>query len=240
MPRITIIFDNNKYDKTLQEGFGFSCFLEFGDKKILFDTGGNRDAFSNNIEKLNIDLKQITHVVLSHKHFDHLAGFEEILTKVASNTPIFLPDFFPENLTQKIPNNLNTIIVKSFLEVSEDIFLLTLKGEYNSKEIYEQSMILDTPKGLVVITGCAHPGIIKILNAIQEKFPNKDIYFVMGGFHFYKSWFWTSAKAVRQFKKLKVGKVAPCHCTGDTASKQFQKQYRENFIKIGAGVVIEI
>src|SRR3989344_3654570 len=145
--RVTIIFDNNKYDKTLQEGFDFSCFLEFADKKILFDTGGNRDAFFNNIEKLNIDLRKITHIVLSHKHLDHMAGLEEVLTKVANNTPIFLPDFFPENLTQKIPKNLDTIIVKSFLEVSKDIFLLTLKGEYNSKEIHEQSMILDTPTG---------------------------------------------------------------------------------------------
>lgn len=98
MPRATVVFDNNKDDQKLQEGFGFSCLIEFEDKKILFDMGGNRDAFFNNAEKLNINLKQITHAVLSHKHMDHLAGFEEILTKVPDNTPVFLPDFFPENL----------------------------------------------------------------------------------------------------------------------------------------------
>lgn len=75
---------------------------------------------------------------------------------------------------------------------------------------------------------------------ITKEFPNKKIYFVMGGFHFYKSWFWTSAKAVRQFKKLEVEKVAPCHCTGDIAARQFQKSYKGNFIKAGTGTVIEI
>lgn len=115
-----------------------------------------------------------------------------------------------------------------------------MKGEYNSQEIYEQSLVLNVPEGLIVFTGCAHPGIITILSTTQKEFSNKKIHFVMGGFHFYKSWFWTSAKAVRQFKKLEVEKVAPSHCTGYIATKQFKHSFRENFIQVGTGTVIEI
>ncbi|OGI82172.1 hypothetical protein A3I95_03305 [Candidatus Nomurabacteria bacterium RIFCSPLOWO2_02_FULL_44_12] len=239
MSKITIIFDNNKDNEKLSDGFGFSCLVEFQDKKILFDTGGNRDAFFGNIEKLNINLQTITHIVFSHKHLDHLAGFDEVLSKT-SNAQIFLPDFFSEKLVQKIPKSSNINMVKLFSKVSANIFLLPLAGSYDSKEIHEQSLILDTPNGLVVVTGCAHPGIVEILNKTKEKFPGKKIHLVLGGFHFYKSWFWISGKAVKQFIKLGVGKVAPCHCTGPKAEKQFKKVYTENFIKVGTGTVITI
>ena len=172
MSKITIIFDNNKDNEKLSDGFGFSCLVEFQDKKILFDTGGNRDAFFGNIEKLNINLQTITHIVFSHKHLDHLAGFDEVLSKT-SNAQIFLPDFFSEKLVQKIPKSSNINMVKLFSKVSANIFLLPLAGSYDSKEIHEQSLILDTPNGLVVVTGCAHPGIVEILNKTKEKFPGK-------------------------------------------------------------------
>ena len=239
MQKITIIFDNNKDNENLSGGFGFSCLIEFNDKKILFDTGGNRDAFFENIEKLNIHLEEITHIVFSHKHLDHLAGLDEVLERTP-NASIFLPDFFPENLLQKIPQKSNTTLIKSFTEVSKDVYLLPLIGTYNSKEIHEQSLILNTSQGLVVVTGCAHPGIVKILTTTRENFASKKIYLALGGFHFYKSWFWTSLRAVKQFKKLDIEKVAPCHCTGNSASTQFQKRYKENFIKAGTGTIINV
>ena len=63
--KFTIIYENNKDNLALQEGFGFSCLIEWNNTKILFDTGGNQIAFFSNIKKLNIDLKNITHIISS-------------------------------------------------------------------------------------------------------------------------------------------------------------------------------
>jgi 7,8-dihydropterin-6-yl-methyl-4-(beta-D-ribofuranosyl)aminobenzene 5'-phosphate synthase len=77
-----VIYDNCKENKELQEGWGFSALIEIADRKILFDTGNDRNAFFFNIEKMGIDLKQITDVVFSHKHDDHIAGCIEISGKL--------------------------------------------------------------------------------------------------------------------------------------------------------------
>jgi len=66
---ITIVYDNRTMDSSLKGGFGFSCVINFGHKKILFDTGGDKEAFFTNMEKLGIDLKTISHAVFSHKHW---------------------------------------------------------------------------------------------------------------------------------------------------------------------------
>jgi len=240
MSKITIIFDNNKSIIDLQGGFGFSCLVEFENKKILFDTGGNKDVFFENIKKLNIDLRQITHAMFSHKHLDHIAGFEQVLKEIPDISPIFLPNLFPENIVKKISLQANVKILKSFTRIESDIYSLVLRGEDLPSETYEQSLILDTIKGIIVITGCAHPGIVNILKITQSKFPDKKIHLVMGGFHFYQSWFWGSAKAVQRFKELGVEKVAPCHCTGDRALKQFERTFNENFIQVGTGSIINI
>lgn len=130
--------------------------------------------------------------------------------------------------------------MNSFIEIDKNIYSLVLAGKYHGNVIHEQSMIFDTPSGLIVLTGCAHPGITNILKVVKEKFPNKKIHLVMGGFHLYKSWRFISSMIVRQFKKIGVEKVMPCHCTGEVASEQFQKHFKENYIKAGAGTIFEI
>lgn len=237
--KFTVIYDNSKDNEKLQEGFGFSCLVEWDNIKILFDTGKDKVIFFSNIKKLNIDLKNITHIVFSHKHNDHTAGIEEILNNV-SNPNIYLPCDFPDSLLKQISPNYNTKIVNSFTEIDKNIYSLPLIGKIFGMTIHEQSLVFDTPKGLVILTGCAHPGIVNILKVVKEKFPNKKIHLVIGGFHLFLSWRFTSAMVVKQFKKLGVEKVAPCHCTGNTSLNQFQNHYKENFIKVGTGTIFEI
>ncbi|OGI76390.1 hypothetical protein A3C57_01285 [Candidatus Nomurabacteria bacterium RIFCSPHIGHO2_02_FULL_33_12] len=237
--KFTIIYENNKDNLALQEGFGFSCLIEWNNTKILFDTGGNQIAFFSNIKKLNIDLKNITHIIFSHKHNDHTAGFEEVLNNV-SNPQIYLPHDFPNSLLKQIPSNLNTKIVNLFTEIDKNIYSLPLIGKYLGIVIHEQSLIFDTAKGIIILTGCAHPGVANILKVVKKKFPTKKIHLVIGGFHLFQSWRFTSAKVIRQFQEIGVEKVAPCHCTGKVALQQFEKHFKENFIKIGTGTSFEI
>jgi len=103
----------------------------------------------------------------------------------------------------------------------------------------EQSLVVKTVNGLTVITGCAHPGIIKILEVVKKNF-DEYIYMVMGGFHLKNKEESDIVSIIKRFKEMKIKKVAPMHCTGDRAVKLFAKEYGDNFIEVRAAPVIEV
>jgi 7,8-dihydropterin-6-yl-methyl-4-(beta-D-ribofuranosyl)aminobenzene 5'-phosphate synthase len=230
---IKIIYDNCKENPELQEGWGFSALIETGQRKLLFDTGNDRNAFFSNTEKMGIDCNGISDVIFSHKHDDHIAGCEEILGKLRTNCRVYLPKGFP---IDKVPRHLQIQTVKDLVEVDKDIYCMSLKG---GVFLYEQSLILQTEKGLVIITGCAHPGIINIIEKAKEKL-NKPIHLVLGGFHLFKKSGNFVEKIVNKAQSLQVENVAPCHCSGNQAIQAFQEAYKDHFYKIGTGSVISI
>ena len=230
---IKIIYDNCKENAELQEGWGFAAYVEIDNRRILFDIGNDREAFFSNSAKMGIDLQEITDVIFSHKHADHIAGCEEILKQLPENTRLFLPKGFP---LRKVPKNLQMQIVSNFAEIEENIFSMALKCGFF---LYEQSLILQTEKGLVILTGCAHPGIVNILEKAQEKF-NRPIYLILGGFHLFRKNCHFIDDVVNKFQSLQVKQVAPCHCSGELTIKKFQETYLQDFHKIGTGSVLII
>jgi len=231
--KITILYDNCKENRELQEGWGFSALVETSHRKILFDTGNDRDAFFSNIEKLGIDCGEITDVVFSHKHSDHVAGCKEILEKMRQDCRVYLPKGFP---SKRVPSHLQIQKVSDFQEIDDNLFSLVLKGGIF---LYEQSLILQTEKGLIIMTGCAHPGITNILEAAQKRL-KAPLYLVLGGFHLFRKNGRSVEGVVRQFQSLGVSKVAPCHCSGERAIKKFQEAYQHDFYTIGTGSVLTI
>jgi 7,8-dihydropterin-6-yl-methyl-4-(beta-D-ribofuranosyl)aminobenzene 5'-phosphate synthase len=91
----------------------------------------------------------------------------------------------------------------------------------------------------MVITGCAHPGIVKIVKAAKDLLKD-DILLVMGGFHLE----WASRRKIERiistFKQLHVRYAGPCHCSGNKARSLFEKHFGKNYINIGAGKVITL
>ena len=232
---ITILYDNRCERCDLQEGWGFSSYIEFEGAKILFDTGGDLAAFEKNAQKMNLDYDEISHLLFSHRHWDHVTGFTEIIKKVQPETHLFVPKTFPWRLKRKAASCLkHTHVVRSFEHIGPNIYSLVLPCGF---WLYEQALILKTEKGLGIITGCAHPGIVQILKKAQEHFQD-DIAFVLGGFHLFSAKAEQSAQVVKEFQKLRVQKVAPCHCSGDHMIRQFQEAYGSNFFKVGTGSVL--
>jgi 7,8-dihydropterin-6-yl-methyl-4-(beta-D-ribofuranosyl)aminobenzene 5'-phosphate synthase len=90
---------------------------------------------------------------------------------------------------------------------------------------------------LIVITGCAHPGIVKIVNKAKDLFKN-TVLLVMGGFHLGGESKGEIENIISSFRKLGVSYVGPCHCSGDTARQLFKKEYGENFINVGVGRIV--
>jgi len=88
--RVTIIYDAFGKPSALERGWGYSALIEYGGKRILFDTGGQYQAFADNVRTLHIDLKQLDFVVLSHRHGDHTAGLAYVLEQ-NPNVKIYAP-----------------------------------------------------------------------------------------------------------------------------------------------------
>jgi len=128
--KITIIYDNNPYLTELKHGWGFSCLVEFANKKIIFDTGGDKSAFFHNIQKLGINLDAITDIVFSHQHWDHTAGFSDVIEGLNSTCEIYVPFKFDSRLLDQIPKDRSLNFVKDIIEIDSQIFLMTLKGKF--------------------------------------------------------------------------------------------------------------
>ena len=229
---IKIIYDNKSYNSQLQEGWGLSLLISYKKANILFDTGSCSEAFFANIEKMGVPLNDITHVMISHKHFDHSAGLPQVLEKVQPGTHVYLPKLFASPFFKRKFPLLHMNVISSFSKIEEGIYSLVMKGGFL---LYEQALLLSTPKGIVVITGCAHPGIVAILRKTKELFPSSPLYFVLGGLHLFSTSPYLSREIVQFFQSEGVEKVAPCHCSGDHLIRQFQEAYGKDFFSIGTG-----
>ncbi len=231
---ITVIYDNNTNKEGLGTAWGFSCVITGLEKTILFDTGGDGSLFLENISKLGIDPNSIELIVLSHVHWDHVGGMESFLEK-NHNVDVFVPESFPQDFKQMVSSREGKIV-----ETEKPVQVC--RGAYSTGQlgtsIKEQGLIIRTDKGTILITGCAHPGIVNMTRKTKELF-NENILFVMGGFHLNATSNRDINSIIKAFKDLQVKYAGPCHCTGDNARKLFAEQYGDKYVNIGVGLIIE-
>ena len=208
-PELIIVYDNNPFDNRLRTAWGFSCLISLAQETILFDTGGDSAILLDNMSKLSIDPRLVDSIVLSHIHGDHVGGLGGFLEQNNSVT-VYLPLSFPKNFKDQA----------KFLGVKvEDIHKSRelFSGVYTTGElgnnIREQSLIVKTSEGLVIITGCAHPGVVNIVRKAKDILPDCEVYLVIGGFHLLGTSSAQIESIIREFIQLSVKKVAPCHCS---------------------------
>jgi len=210
--KITIVYDNTAFRKDLQADWGFSALVEVRKRKILFDTGARGKILLSNMEKLEIDPKEIEDVFISHLHLDHIGGLGDFL-KANSNVKLWIPSRFSgaEN-------------AREIIEVKEPKKLY--EGIYSTGELggVEQSLCIETKRGIVLIAGCSHPEMRSILNTASEF---GRVYGIIGGLH---------ATRPESLKELNL--ICPTHCT--RYKKEIKSLYPERYVEGGAGRVIEI
>lgn len=88
--RVTILYDAFGEPSRLKLGWGYSALVEYGGKRILFDTGSNLDDFTFNVNALRVDLSRLDFVVLTHRHGDHTSGLNQVL-KINPAVRIYTP-----------------------------------------------------------------------------------------------------------------------------------------------------
>jgi 7,8-dihydropterin-6-yl-methyl-4-(beta-D-ribofuranosyl)aminobenzene 5'-phosphate synthase len=232
---ITIIYDNNPFKEGLETAWGFSCLITGTERTILFDTGGDGVLLLENMKKLAIEPNSIELVVLSHEHWDHVGGMEMFLEK-NHDVSVYMPVSFPQDFKKMVTNSGAKIIeTEKPTEICRGVYSTGQLGT----SIKEQGLIIRTDKGVILITGCAHPGIVKMTQKTKEIF-NEQILFVMGGFHLSAASDSQIKEIIEAFKDLKVEYAAPCHCSGDNARALFAEQFDEKYLNIGVGLVIAI
>ncbi len=273
--RVTIIYDAFGKPSDLERGWGYSALIEYGGKRILFDTGGQYRVFADNVRKLKIDLKTLDFVVLSHRHGDHTSGLAYVLqqnpkikiyapfegamfgTSVAKGAPLaklierrvvdapddmhYFEGKYPDTYAVDSPwPGANISQIDKPLEVMPGFFLFrTVSENKGTLEMNELSMAIRTPKGLVVVVGCSHPGIEKILAAASQIDPR--LYSVFGGLHLVDQTDEQVTQIVSNFQqKWKLERVAAGHCSGEFAQSLFTRQFGTRHDHSGLGEVIAL
>jgi 7,8-dihydropterin-6-yl-methyl-4-(beta-D-ribofuranosyl)aminobenzene 5'-phosphate synthase len=233
---VKVIYDNYSKAKEMKADWGFSIVITGLDKEVLFDTGTKPSIFESNLSHSGIDASGIDLLVLSHEHGDHTGGISSFV-KMKTGIPVIFPHSFSDGFRQKMEKyGLKPLLVKDPAMICNHLYT---SGEF-SFSIPEQALVIDTKKGLAVITGCAHPGIIEMLKEIKTKF-NKNIYMVMGGFHLMNKTDREMNDIISGMKALGVVRCGATHCTGDRQIKMFREAFGENYFELGAGntVVVE-
>lgn len=144
--KVTIVYDNEVKKEGLRAGWGFSAFIQAKQAPpLLFDTGADSPTLLHNMKELGIDVKHIGIIVISHAHGDHTGGLSGIL-ELNKDAEVY----FPASWGQPIPGRKVTIVTEPTQICDYAFSTGELKG-------IEQSLVLKTDKGVLVVIGCAHP-----------------------------------------------------------------------------------
>lgn len=271
--KITILYEAFGKPSAMRKDWGYSAFIEYNGKRILFDTGNSAEIFKHNVEVAGADLAKLDFAVVSHRHGDHTAGLNHLLN-INPNVKIYTPTEVSGFGTTVLPGIIAAMNrhdpslpremhyfdgafqaprpsgspwpAAKFLQIDQSteilpgIFILaTISNAPGTKEMYEISLALRTPEGLVMVVGCSHAGIEKIVQEATRF--NKRIYAVFGGFHLMNM----TDEQVLQISaalhdRLKIERIGPGHCSGVPAFSKLRDLYEDKYLYAGLGSVIPL
>ncbi len=233
---IHIVYDNTSADGGLREDWGFSAVATVGDRRVLFDSGADADLFLRNLAALGIDPASISHAVISHHHSDHRGGIYRLFQRHPAMRVWFLDSFPAEAFEIGLAVGMNPVRVTGPAEIAPGIHTTGPVGG----RIPEQALVIDTAGGPVVLVGCAHPGVDRLVEAAREQRKADSIRLLLGGFHLMRHSEADIVSLAGRLKQLGVRRVAPAHCTGELAKRLLRQEWGENYLACGAGRVINL
>ena len=257
--RVRILCDNNAgpFSGTLGE-HGFAALIERDGESILFDTGGGHTLL-HNAQRMNLDLRGVRRVILSHGHVDHAGGLWPLLQSCGAKEVLAHPGVFAQRYairdgvhrsigmpyTQEFLSGLGASFSFSdaFREVAPGIFLT---GEVPRETGFEQgdaglfcdtsgcgsdrvpddqSLVLVTRKGLLLLLGCCHAGVVNTVELARQRTGVSELYGVIGGCHLAFSSEGQIDGTIRALKRFGVKKICAGHCTGFAASARLAREF---------------
>src|SRR5499426_2375731 len=267
--QITVLYDAFGKSSTMTKDWGFAAYIEYGDKRILFDTGNNAEIFAHNVAAKGVDLTKLDFAIMSHRHGDHTSGLNHLL-KINPTVKIYAPQesfgvfgatlpgtfyrrnpslpsemrYFDGNAPETLrfgspwPEGNFTWITKT-TEVAPGFHVILLNGTWGvDLEVKEISLAIDTPDGIVLIVGCSHSTIEKVVEAARSA-TNKPIHLVLGGTHLLQAndgQINTIAASLRD--GFSVHFIAPVHCTGEPAFAILKESFGDRYLYAGLGTTL--
>lgn len=274
--KVTILVENTVgVPKGLLSEWGLSMLLDFGDERILFDTGEQGNLI-NNAYAMGVDLKQVDRVVLSHGHFDHTGGLLKYL-QYRGAVPVYAhPDLFtghsgrgvngPKALYIGVPYRREQLESagaefhwhKEPLELRPGLWLSGEVPRQTSFEKVDERMVLIqngqivqdsipddyslfylTEQGLVILLGCAHSGLVNIVEHAKQVTGEERIRAIIGGTHLGPADPNQQEATVAYLKTLNLSCLAPNHCTGLPMLSKLAGEFPGIFAWATAGSTLE-
>jgi len=200
---IQILYDNTSTRPDLKADWGFAALVSAGGHRVLLDTGANAGIFMGNLQAMDVEPASIERLVISHEHADHTGGIDPLLKrnpKITVHRPRLGQGPF-----QVVPGIYSTG---------------ALPGP-----AAEQALVVETPKGLVVITGCSHPGVVALVEAAEKQRNTKSVRLLVGGFHLLDMDAGQIKGIIERLRQLNVTQAVATHCSGDLAVKMFREAF---------------
>lgn len=269
--KITTLVENKLGENlSLKNEHGLSFFIQTENTSFLFDVGQS-SKFMENAENLNIDIKRISSVVISHGHYDHSGGLKSLEEKTGSSFELVVgSDFFREKYAYNginydyLGNNFDLEYINKkkislrYLKsdvgcLDKGIYLCTNFVRYSEHEKvnsrfyirkddhYEHddfsdeiAIVVETSKGLLVVVGCSHPGIVNIIETIKRRI-GKNIYGIIGGTHLVEADDERLDSTIEYFKSINLMLLGISHCTGDKAVGKLRTELEGKFFYNNTG-----
>ncbi len=277
---ITTLVENAPCEhKNLRHEHGLSFHVRVNGRELLFDAGSS-DALLHNAGQLRIGLDALDYVVLSHGHYDHTGGFQDLAEQRSGFSLVTGRNFFAEKYGERgvlldylgnsfdpgflqkksipheevgDPGNKPTVrellpgayVVTGFERTHSDEtvnprFVLRDDAGRITPDAFDDEILLalDSPRGLVALLGCSHPGVKNMLETTR-KLLDRPLYAVLGGTHLVES-SPQSVEMTRQYLlDAGVQLIAVSHCTGQNGMdclSSLGERYAHNCT--GSGLIV--
>lgn len=249
----TLLENQLSQNRSLQAEHGLSFLVETEGKKILFDCGAGKAA-RQNAKKMNVSLKDVDFVVLSHSHYDHAGGYPDMVSHGVCAPLITGPCFFEEKyaldgdkyvylgcgfgqdfvekkkIRHRVCEKSMTLFAgchvvggfernHDFEKAPARFVRQTSAGMIEDDFPDEVCLVLETKKGLAVIVGCSHPGILNMVETVKKRF-DAPVYAVFGGSHLVEADEARLSATMDILRNMGIGIAGFNHCTGDAAQKR--------------------
>ena len=268
--RVTVLYDAFGDRAGLTKDWGFAALVEYDGKRILFDTGNDADIFANNVRTLGVDLKTIDFVVISHRHGDHTAGLNYLLT-VNPGIRIYAPresfGVFGNALPGTFYRADSTLSNRMrYFDGRRPAQLVSGTPWPTAHFVWIDSVTEVVPGVVIVPTVSQKPGTLELRElSLALRTPNglvlivgcshpgieaiveastrvaNHVSMILGGLHLVTT---PDAEiervALALHDRWHVDRIAPAHCTGEPAFAALQRVFASGYVYAGLGTMVDL